>query len=204
MTELRQVLVLTVHPALHRSRVNAPMMKAASRIEGVTLIDLYERFPDFDIDVGEQQALLKAHDVIVFQHPFFWYSCPALLKEWLDLVLEHGFAYGTGGVALHGKALVSAVTTGGVEASYCREGHNVFAMKELLAPFEQTARLCGMKYLPPFLVHGTHRLDDAQVRVAAGEFASCLEQLTDPSLSFSSIGGDRLNLIAASAEGGRA
>ena len=70
--------------------------------------DLYEAYPDFDIDVRREQELLAAHEVIVLQHPFYWYSAPALLKEWQDLVLEHGWAYGSGGTALRGKALLSA------------------------------------------------------------------------------------------------
>ena len=63
-------------------------------MEGVRLHDLYEAYPDFLIDVEAEQALLLEHDVIVFQHPVYWYSSPAILKEWQDLVLEHGFAYG--------------------------------------------------------------------------------------------------------------
>ena len=50
--------------------------------------------------------------------PFYWYSAPALVKEYLDLVLEHGFAYGSTGRALEGKVLVNATTTGGPEAAY--------------------------------------------------------------------------------------
>ncbi|MDF7639407.1 NAD(P)H-dependent oxidoreductase [Lactobacillus sp. ESL0791] len=26
------------------------------------------------------------------QFPFYWYSCPPLLKKWEDDVLEHGWA----------------------------------------------------------------------------------------------------------------
>ncbi len=56
--------------------------------------DLYEAYPDFGIDVGREQERLPAHDVVVFQHPLFWYSTAAILQEWKDLVLEHGWAYG--------------------------------------------------------------------------------------------------------------
>ena len=84
----------------------------------MTVHDLYEAYPDLDIDVAREKALLLAHDVIVWQHPFFWYSTPAILKEWQDLVLEFGWAYGPGGTALRGKLFVSAITTGGREAAY--------------------------------------------------------------------------------------
>jgi len=157
-----RILILFAHPALEKSRIHRQLVKAVQGMEGVTFHDLYEQYPHFHIHVKREQDLLLAHDIIVFQHPFYWYSSPAILKEWQDLVLELGFAYGEGGTALEGKKVLSAITTGGSEKAYCRKGHNYFTMRELLAPFEQTARLCGMEYLPPFIVHGTHKLQDIQ------------------------------------------
>ncbi len=156
-----RVLVLFAHPALQKSRVNRHLATAARQVPGVTFHDLYEVYPDFQIDVPREQEQLLAHDVIVFQHPFYWYSAPALLKEWLDLVLEYGFAYGPTGTRLQGKSLLSAITTGGSAHAYTREGHNHFTMRELLAPFEQTARLCGMTWLDPFVIHHASRLGEA-------------------------------------------
>ena len=91
------ILILFAHPALEKSRVNRVLIRDIPGIEGVTFHDLYETYPDFDIDVAREQELLLAHDTIVLHHPFFWYSTPAMLKEWQDLVLEHGWAYGSGG-----------------------------------------------------------------------------------------------------------
>jgi glutathione-regulated potassium-efflux system ancillary protein KefG len=153
-----RVLVLFCHPAFHKSRINRRLVESIRGLEGVRFHDLYEEYPDFDIDIQREQALLVAHEVIVLQHPFFWYSSPALLKEWEDLVLEYGFAYGPGGTALAGKTLLTAITTGGGAHAYSREGHNYFTIRELLAPFEQTARLCGMRYAAPFVVHGAIQL----------------------------------------------
>src|SRR5258708_2220267 len=136
-----RVLVLFAHPAFQKSRINRHLAAAARAVDGITFHDLYEAYPDFQLDVAHEQELLLAHDVIVFQHPFYWYSCPALLKEWLDLVLEYNFAYGPHGTRLHGKTLLSALTTGGPEHAYARDGHNHFTIRELLAPFEQTALL---------------------------------------------------------------
>ncbi|MCT0208920.1 NAD(P)H-dependent oxidoreductase [Synechococcus sp. CS-1332] len=161
MDNANRILVLFAHPALHKSWVNRRLIRAIGDLEHVTLHDLYEAYPSFHIDVKREQALLLAHDVIVFQHPFYWYSSPAILKEWQDLVLEHGFAYGAGGTALAGKKFLSAITTGGQQQAYSRSGANRFAIRELLAPFEQTARLCGMDWLPPFVIHGTHLLREA-------------------------------------------
>lgn len=100
------------------------MVDAIADLDGVELRDLYEEYPDFNIDVTEEQNWLDAHDIIVFQHPLYWYSCPALLKEWMDLVLEFNYALGPEGIALHGKKLLTVITTGGSTETYTRKGVN--------------------------------------------------------------------------------
>jgi glutathione-regulated potassium-efflux system ancillary protein KefG len=189
-----RILVLFAHPAPHKSWVNRRLLQAIAGLEGVTVNDLYEHYPSFHIDVKREQALLLEHDVIVFQHPFYWYSSPAILKEWQDLVLEHGFAYGAGGTALVGRRFLSAITTGGQQEAYGRTGANRFAMRELLAPFEQTARLCGMDYLPPFVVHGTHLLrEPGQIEPYARDYRRLLMGLRDGTLRWEGLGdGDYL------------
>jgi glutathione-regulated potassium-efflux system ancillary protein KefG len=52
-------------------------------------------------------------------------------------------------------------------------------MRQLLAPLEQTARLCGMEYLPPFVVFGTHRLGREEIEAAAGQYRRLIEGLRD-------------------------
>jgi glutathione-regulated potassium-efflux system ancillary protein KefG len=141
---------------------------------------LYEEYPDFQIDVEREQKLLLDHDIIVLQHPFFWYSGPALLKEWEDLVLEYGFAYGVGGTMLAGKRMLSAITTGSPEAAYRRVGYNYFTIREFLTPFEQTARFCHMEYLPPFVVFGSFKLFDEQALTErATAYRQVIEGLRD-------------------------
>jgi glutathione-regulated potassium-efflux system ancillary protein KefG len=189
-----RVLILFAHPALEKSRVNCRLVDAVRRLDGVTFRDLYELYPDFDIDVTAEQELVAGHDVIVMQHPFYWYSAPALIKEWEDLVLEHGWAYGSCGTALHGKALLTAITAGGSEEAYCRQGTNRYTIRELLAPIEQTAALCGMTYLPPFVVHGTHSLDDAEIAQHADDYRRVIEALREGTLDASAAADQaRLN-----------
>ena len=174
---VRRVLILFAHPALHRSRMNAAMMAAVQELQGVTFHDLYEVYPYYHIDVTAEQKLLLEHDVIVWQHPFYWYSAPSLLKEWMDVVLEYGFAYGDEGTALRGKAVMSALTTGGPEEAYQHGGHNRFTMRELLAPFDQTAHLCGMTYLEPFILHAVNRCTQQEVQAAALRYRERIQQL---------------------------
>ena len=153
---MNRILVLFAHPAFQKSRANKVLIDAYRDMENLTFRDLYEEYPDFNIDVGVEQQLLVESDIVIFHHPMYWYSCPALLKEWLDLVLEFGFAFGRGGTALEGKLLLTVITTGGSQEAYREEGHNRFSIGEFLIPFEQTAILCGMQYLPPFVAFGMH------------------------------------------------
>ena len=162
MAVSNRILILFAHPAFQKSRVNRALLEAIADLDGVTLNDLYEEYPDLHINVAREQSLLREHDIIVLQHPFFWYSSPAILKKWQDLVLEYGFAYGRTGNELRGKRCLSVISTGGAKETYCREGDNHYSMRELLVPFEQTARLCGMDYLPPFVVHGALNIGDRQ------------------------------------------
>ncbi len=178
-----KVLIEFAHPALQKSRVNKLLISAAAETEGITINDLYENYPDFHIDVPREQQLLLHHDVIVFQHPFYWYSCPALLKEWQDLVLEHGFAYGSTGNALRGKIMLSVISTGGNKSSYQSGGHNQHEIKSLLLPFSQTANLCGMTYLAPFLVQGTHSLSTkADIPEYGKQYKNLLELIREDRL----------------------
>ena len=179
----RRILILFAHPMLERSRVNRRLIDGIRGLDDVTVHDLYEEYPTFGIDVPREQALLLAHDVIVLHHPFYWYSAPALLKEWMDLVLELGWAYGPGGVALHGKLMMNAITTGGTAEAYRTGGKNRFTMRELLAPFDQSAHLCGMTYLAPFVVHGALRLgDDDDVGPHVSAYRTLLTALRDDTI----------------------
>lgn len=173
------VLVVFAHPAFQRSRVNRALIAAARDTEGVTVHDLYETYPDFLIDVRDEQILLEQHRTIVLQHPFFWYSSPALVKEWLDLVLEYRWAYGDGGTALRGKILAQAISAGGPQEAYRRDGYNHFSVRELLAPFEQTARLCGMGYAEAFAVHASNQLDNRSLAEVSRSYGQWLGRLRD-------------------------
>lgn len=183
-----QILILFAHPALEKSRVNRQLIQAVRELDAVTVHDLYEIYPDFHINVKAEQDLLLAHDIVVFHHPFYWYSSPAMLKEWQDLVLEHGFAYGHEGTALRGKKCLTAITTGGDKEAYRQDGHNRFTIRELLVPFEQTARLCGMEYLPPFVVQGTHRLQERhQIDKHAEDYRAVITALRDDTIAWDEL-----------------
>jgi putative NADPH-quinone reductase len=184
----RKILVLFAHPSVERSEANRPLARAAARTEGITLVDLYAEYPTFVIDVDREQKRLLAHDVVVFLHPLYWYSTPSILKEWQDLVLEHDFAYGSKGTALHGKIFFSAITAGGTETAYCQEGYNHFTIRQLFQPLEQMAILCGMIYLPPFALFGARTaVEEGRIEGHVADWVRVLKALRD----------DRMDIEAA-------
>jgi len=186
--EKNKILLLFAHPAEQRSRANMELVKNIKQFEGVTIRDLYELYPDFLIDVAYEQELLLEHDVIILQHPFYWYSCPSITKEWMDLVLEHGFAYGDGGNALAGKKMMTAITTGGSEDTYAKDGVHAHDLRKFLLPFEQTAVFCGMEYLPPFVVHNTQSgLSREEIAIYRELYEKLIVSLRDGEIDYNKL-----------------
>jgi glutathione-regulated potassium-efflux system ancillary protein KefF len=173
------VLVLVAHPQMEQSRVNRALLHAAVALEHqgadagrprVAVRDLYALYPDYLIDTAVEQAALAAATLVVWQHPIHWYSMPPLMKLWVDEVLAYGWAYGPGGRAVQGKDLWLVATTGGPEDSYRPDSYNRYFFDAFLPPFEQTAALCGMRFLPPLMLHGAHRASDADVAAHAAVY----------------------------------
>jgi len=164
------ILLVYAHPHHSRSRANRVLLEAAATVPGVKVHDLYSRYPDFDVDARAERPLLEGADTLVLQHPIYWYSLSALAKLWLDEVFTSGWAYGPGGRALAGKRFFWAVTTGGSERDYAPGGAHERAFTTFVAPMEQTARFCGMEWLPPFVLHDAHVCDDAALAGAAAAY----------------------------------
>ena len=173
------ILILYAHHDPPASRVNRAMVAAVDGVDGVTVHDLYAAYPEFFVDVGREKATLTAADIIVLQHPLTWYSAPPLMKEWIDRVLERGWAYGKGGTALQGKQMLSAISTGGPTGAYEPDGYNRYSIDEFLRPFERTAILCGMAWLAPFVFQGAFGTDAGKIRDHAEAYRAHLMALRD-------------------------
>lgn len=189
---MRKILVLFAHPRFEHSVVNRSLTSVARQHPAVTFHDLYEKYPDFNIDIKAEQELLLAHEVVLWHHPFYWYSCPPLLKQWIDLVLAFNWAYGPNGTNLRGKTAMNVITTGGTREAYLPDGRNRFTLRQLLTPFDQTAYLCGMQYLPPFAVQGTHRLSREDLDGKSAEFRHLLDLLSDMQTEIAAFSGSAL------------
>jgi glutathione-regulated potassium-efflux system ancillary protein KefF len=169
---MADILIIAAHPQIEHSRVTRRLMQAMPA--NAQLRDLYALYPDYFIDVAAEQAALQAARLVVWLHPVHWYSMPPLMKLWLDDVFAFGWAYGPGGEALRGKDLWLVASTGGPEDSYRPDGYNRYFFDAFTHPHEQTAALVGMRWLPPLVLHGAHRVAEAEVAAHAGMFAERL------------------------------
>lgn len=175
-----KILNLVFHPSLEKSRNNQTWKTQLEESGKITTSrDVYSEYPDFQIDVEREQALLEQHDRIILQFPFFWYSMPPLLKKWLDDVLTYNFAYGPEGEALQGKDMQLVVSVGGREKFY--SGFDIFTtVPDLLRPFQLTANLTKMNYLQPEYMFNA---DGSEQEVIEAFGRQLVENIDDPKRS---------------------
>jgi glutathione-regulated potassium-efflux system ancillary protein KefF len=169
------ICLVYAHPYPDRSRANRALLASVSTRDDLTLRSLYDLYPDFTIDVEAEQAALAQARVIVLQHPFYWYSVPGLLKHWFDKVLTLGWAYGPSGDALRGKTCWWVTTTGASEQGYASSGMHERPFADFVAPIEQTARFCGMRWAEPLIVHGAHRITPSALEAYVAHYRARLD-----------------------------
>ena len=179
----QSIYLIAAHPHWRESRVTRRLMTAADSAVAagakIDINDLYATYPDYAIDAEAERARVEAADLLVLVHPIQWYSMPALQKLWLDEVLHYGWAYGEGGTALQGKDLWLVASTGAAEDSYHPQGYNRYFFDAFLPPYEQTAALCGMRFLPPLILHGARSTDRESLEAHADTFAHRLASYPD-------------------------
>ena len=159
-----RVLVVYAHPHPGRSVANRALIDAVRDLAGVAVRSLYDDYPDFAIDADAERELLRNAHLVVWQHPLYWYSAPALLKLWFEVVLERGWAYGDGGTALAGKDCLWVTTTGALDEAYTPRGRHAHPFEAFVPQIEQTARFCGMRWLDPIVVHGAHLISPQELQ----------------------------------------
>lgn len=149
-------LIVLAHPAFDKSYANKTIIEEVKNSgTAVEIRNIHELYPDYQIDVKAEQEALLRHRTIVFQYPFYWYSMPAILKHWFDVVLEHQFAYGSKGDKLKGRNFLPSFTVGSSEDSYTALGFQHFRVHEFCKHLEQTAYHTQMNYIEPVYFYGT-------------------------------------------------
>jgi glutathione-regulated potassium-efflux system ancillary protein KefG len=61
------------------------------------------------------------------------------------------------GNALEGKYWRSVVTTGEPESAFRHQGLNRYSLNDIMRPFELTAQMCRMHWMPPMIVYWARR-----------------------------------------------
>ncbi len=192
------VVLIYAHPYAERSLANRELLAAIEDLAFVDRRPLYDLYPDFDIDGDAERERLAKADLVVLQHPVYWYSMPALLKLWIDDVLSLGWAYGDGGDALVGKRMQWVVTTGADFKAYAPEGPHGHPFEVFVAPVRQTARFCRMEWLDPIVVHDAHA-DRAKVAAAGAHYRDRLLRFA-PHGAADTIDATRRKSLVAAAE----
>lgn len=147
---MSKVLVVVTHPTINSSTANKRWLAELNKHpERFTVHQLYQQYPDFQIDVAKEQALIEQHSALILQFPLYWFSSPPLLKKWIDEVFSYGWAYG-GGNKLQGKPMGLAITAGAPKDSY--QGKD--SLEAMLAPFKATIDYVDGKTASTFAVYG--------------------------------------------------
>jgi glutathione-regulated potassium-efflux system ancillary protein KefF len=167
---MSRIALIYAHPYPNRSRAGRTLLASVSSLKDVRVRSLYEHYPDFSIDVEREQTLLGQAELIVWQHPIYWYGPPPLLSLWFEKVLARGFAYGKNGAALRDKSCLWVPTTGGDVDAYREGGMHGHPFDKFVPPIEQTARFCGMHWQTPLILHGSQRATDEQLRERGLEY----------------------------------
>ncbi len=147
---MSKILVVVAHPDINNSMANNRWLTELSKYpDHFTVHQLYQQYPDFQIDIAREQNLIEQHSALILQFPIYWFSSPPLLKKWIDDVFSYGWAYGSGN-KLQDKPMGLAVTAGAAEESY--QGKD--SLEYMLTPFKATIDYVNGKEIPLFAVYG--------------------------------------------------
>nr|WP_271753212.1 NAD(P)H-dependent oxidoreductase [Cohnella sp. JJ-181] len=162
-----KTLVIVTHPNIEASVWNKAWVNELKKHDEVTIHELYQEYPNENIDVHREQQLVLAHDRIIFQYPLYWYSAPPLLKKWFDAVLLYNWAYGPEGTKTTGKEIGVAFSYGAPEDAYQPTGSNRFTLEEILVPFQALANYISAVYLPHF---AQNTLDETRLAQSSEDY----------------------------------
>lgn len=168
--------IFTFHPQLKTgSRINKELAEVATGA-GYDVRDMYQLYPNFDIDVKTEQKILEDSDRIVLQFPIYWYQTPALMKQWFDAVFEYGWAYGSTGTALQGKEVMLVASFGASAADYQLDGRFQVTVEELLKPITTIQFLTGLSFSEPFIITASLNTSDKDITEQAQAFLARLSE----------------------------
>ncbi|SOD15068.1 NAD(P)H-dependent oxidoreductase [Pedobacter xixiisoli] len=151
-----KTLIIVTHPDIATSVINKRWVAELEKYPELYKVhQLHKVYPDGVIDVKAEQKLIEQHDKIIFQFPYYWFSCPGLLKTWMDEVLLHGWAYGSkSGYKMAGKKVALAISAGVDKEDFQHGAKYKYTLEELLRPFELSFEYIKVDYRPYFAYYG--------------------------------------------------
>lgn len=163
---VKRILVIVAHPNVAMSQVNRMWIQRIQSYPEVTIHHLYEEYNYRPINVYREKELLLQHDRIVFQFPLFWYSTPAILKQWQDEVLSYLWSTNEAH-QLEGKELILAISIGDPQNVFQSEG---FTIEEIMRPLQLMAISHKISFLPIYAFYNTSQASDEEIENSAGEY----------------------------------
>lgn len=154
--KMKKILAICAHPNLSgnnsrgdikQSFANNIIINELARYPNITIHNIGEEYPDYQIDIDKEQSLLIQHDYIFLIGPIYWYSLPAIAKQWIDEVLLYGWAYGSNGKKLSGKQIQLVLTSGSDLSEYTSQDIGS-SLEELFSPYLRTFEYCKMIWRP--------------------------------------------------------
>lgn len=185
------VLVVYTHPHPYGfnqgilERIEKTLVDQKQELRTKKLYELYEQGFNPVLDYSELSILKqgkipgdiqKEHkdilwaEALVFVYPIWWYSCPALLKGWIDRVFCYDFAYRMGvkgleGLLHHEKALV--ITT---SANSHEDYENSGGVELIERPMTiGTLAFCGIKKVHYKALYSVQKVSDRERSVMLDE-----------------------------------
>ena len=121
---------------------------------------------------------LEACDVLILQFPIWWLGMPAIMKGWIDRVFAVGRTYGGGrwfdrGL-MKGKRAMLAVTIGGTDQAYSRDG--IYGpVADVLRPINHgILAFCGFDVVEPFIAFAPSRKGEQERQEIFASYADRL------------------------------
>ena len=171
-------LIIVGHPDLSESVINKRWVEELKKYpDQFTVHNISEVYPDEKIDIKKEQSLIEKHEILILQYPFYWVSCPAILKKWLEKVFTYGWAFGPDGHELKGKKVAFAISTGGKENAYQPDGRYKATIDQLILPMKTTALYTQMDYKGYFVLHDSHNMTPDRLEQSAQDYIKFISNL---------------------------
>ena len=171
-------LIIVAHPDIQESVINKRWVEELKKDpEQFAVHNIYNSYPDWNIDVEKEQKLIEEYNTILFQYPMYWFNCPPLLKKYMDDVFTHGWAYGSKGDKLKGKKFAIAISTGIETEEFQLGGKYHVTLDQLLQPFKTMAQFCRMEYKGHFTLDDSHNVTPDRLEKSAQKYVKFIQAI---------------------------